>query len=56
MNAGADEDERGRRIINRKLAHMERTLQSIHDSVSALDPDKHLVKQQLNDINEYYSQ
>ncbi len=51
-----DEDERGRRIINRKLAHVERTLQSIHDSVSALDPeapDKHLVKQyeeQLNDI------
>ncbi len=51
-----DEDERGRRIINRKLAHVERTLQSIYDSVSALDPeapDKHLVKQyeeQLSDI------
>ena len=43
-----DPDERELRITTRKLAHLERTLRSIEESVSALDPeapDKHLVKQ-----------
>ena len=50
-----DPDERELRITTRKLAHLERTLRSIEESVSALDPeapDKHLVKQYREQLND----
>ena len=48
--------DRERRILNKKLTHIDRTLHSVNEAVSAIDsasPDKHLVKQyevQLGDI------
>ena len=41
------DNEREHGILNRKLAHYEKTLQSLDDKFSALpeDSDKHLVKQ-----------
>ena len=49
------DNERERRILSRKLAHLDRTLHSLDEKVSALPegPDKHLVKQykeQLVDV------
>ncbi len=41
-----DPDERELRITTRKLAHLERTLRSIEESVSAEAPDN---RKQLND-------
>ncbi len=37
-----DPDERELRITTRKLAHLERTLRSIEESVSALDPEANI--------------
>ena len=48
--------DRERRILNKKLTHIDRTLHSVNEAVSAIDsasPNKHLVKQyevQLGDI------
>ncbi len=47
-----DPDERELRITTRKLPHLERTLRSIEESVSALDPDKHLIKQYREQLND----
>ena len=51
-----DPDERELRITTRKLphleTHLERTLRSIEESVSALDPDKHLIKQYREQLND----